>query len=1002
MSLRQRPDTGMPGLQLTWLDGDVMAWQPSRTVHGGNLQASIRGSLGAVPAAGAGSVRVARLFLPHGEMSVMCQRLDIATLAGLARLRALDGAPSPSVTWFGSAFQLAEVLVRSGRVLPRLVERGDGWWHASWTALRLDVDAALPALAGSMPAVVAATVPDTPDRPSSAEDTARAVLDSFVDQIARATLSYSGWQLALGDTRRPISRALRQTMRALQAPTGRFRDERDLVDALDQLAEALDTMLRRAEGEPVVRARLRLGVPDDGEGWPLSFELVEMGDTSGPPHWCTLAQVRADADEAVQLAGGDRHLPLLHEAVDHALGDLALVAPWLVEWIDAGCTEPVHIDHAAATLEAVELLGAVQIDLVSPEKLTRRRPATRGTAQADAAPADGRTRFGATALVDWEVVVDDQPVDEAVLRRAAEAGSSLVEIGGRWVQVGRADARRALEHLARHRAEHGRLSTLELLQLSAELAAATLVDQGDDERHGVEAAASGADVLLATGWLDDLLRGLPDTALTEGEVPPTFTATLRPYQRRGLGWLQFLHRVGLGGCLADDMGLGKTPTTLAHLAGIPGPHLVVCPLSVVHNWETESARFVPFARVMVHHGTGRASAQAFAARVAHHDIVITTYQVAARDIEAISAVQWSTAVLDEAQAIKNPDTAAAKAVRHIPAGQRIALTGTPVENRLGELWSIVDTVAPGLLGNRNSFRTRFALPIEKYRDAEAAATLRRLTAPFVLRRTKADKSLVPDLPDKVEQIAWAPLTREQASMYQSVVDQLLVDAKAESGMRRRGLVLAALTRLKQICNHPAHALGDGSALAGRSGKLARFDELVIDLLDAGEQALVFTQFREMGLLLQRHLGERFGHDRLGGDVPFLHGGITRQGRDRMVTEFQQRTASPLLLVSLKAGGTGLNLTAASRVVHYDRWWNPAVEDQATDRAWRIGQTQSVFVHKLVCQGTIEERVDALITDKRALADAVVGTGTGEAWLSELSTDALRDLVTLGDLHPRAR
>ena len=265
---------------------------------------------------------------------------------------------------------------------------------------------------------------------------------------------------------------------------------------------------------------------------------------------------------------------------------------------------------------------------------------------------------------------------------------------------------------------------------------------------------------------------------------------------------------------------------------------------------------------------------------------------------------------------------------------------------------------------------------------------------FLLRRTKADKSLVPDLPDKVEQVAWAPLTREQAHMYQAVVDQLLADAQEATGMRRRGLVLAALTRLKQICNHPAHALGDGSKLAGRSGKLQRFDELITDLLDTGEQALVFTQFREMGLLLQTHLHERFHQA-----VPFLHGGVTKNGRDRMVQEFQAGTAtSPLLLVSLKAGGTGLNLTAASQVVHYDRWWNPAVEDQATDRAWRIGQSRTVFVHKLVCEGTVEEKIDALINDKRSLANAVVGT-TGEAWLSELSTDALRDLVVLD--HSRA-
>jgi SNF2 family DNA or RNA helicase len=570
-----------------------------------------------------------------------------------------------------------------------------------------------------------------------------------------------------------------------------------------------------------------------------------------------------------------------------------------------------------------------------------------------------------------------------LLERAAASGAGLINVNGRWVRLDRTEARRALANLAEHRRDHTELSPLELLRLAAELAA---------EEGAV--ADDAAPVITAHGWIGDLLDGLPDALLAEGVEPPGFMATLRPYQRRGLGWLQFLHRLGLGGCLADDMGLGKTPTTLAHLAALPGPHLVICPLSVVRNWEAESARFTPLLRVAVHHGTGRSDATTFANVVAQHDIVITTYAVAARDIEILKAVQWTTAVLDEAQAIKNPETRTAKALRTLPAQQHIALTGTPVENRLSELWSIMSMVTPGLLGNFTQFRRRFSTPIERNHDAAAAAALRQLTGPFLLRRTKADKSLVPDLPDKVEQLAWASLTREQASMYQGVVDQLLADAQQATGMRRRGLVLAALTRLKQICNHPAHALGDGSRLGGRSGKLTRFDELITDLLDAEEQALVFTQFRQMGLLLQQHLHERFSLS-----VPFLHGGVTKTGRDKMVDQFQAGATSPLLLVSLKAGGTGLNLTAASHVVHYDRWWNPAVEDQATDRAWRIGQTRSVFVHKLVCQGTIEERVDAMINDKRALAASVIGT-TGETWLSELSTDELRDMIVLD--HHAAR
>jgi non-specific serine/threonine protein kinase len=483
-------------------------------------------------------------------------------------------------------------------------------------------------------------------------------------------------------------------------------------------------------------------------------------------------------------------------------------------------------------------------------------------------------------------------------------------------------------------------------------------------------------------WTDELLDGLPDERLQEEHEPAGFAGELRPYQRRGLAWLRFLERLGLGGCLADDMGLGKTATTLAYLLDRPGPHLVICPLSVVHNWQAEANRFTPALRVVVHHGAERAEQE-----LAGADLVVTTYGLLPRDLEHLGAVAWSTVVADEAQLIKNPATHAAKALRALRAGQKLALTGTPVENRLADLWAILDVVNPGMLGSRERFRHRFAKPIERDGSSEAAARLRRITQPFVLRRTKADRSLVPDLPDKIEQIAWAGLTREQAVLYQHVVDQLLADAAATTGMKRRGLVLAALTRLKQICNHPVHVLGDGSRLAGRSGKLARFDELVDELLDVDERALVFTQFREMGELLERHVAER-----LELRVPFLHGGVSRLRRDAMVAGFQAGEGPPLLLVSLKAGGTGLNLTAASQVIHYDRWWNPAVEDQATDRAWRIGQGRTVNVHKLVCEGTVEERIAALIDQKRALADAVVGSG--ESWLSELSTAELRDLVRL--------
>ena len=505
-------------------------------------------------------------------------------------------------------------------------------------------------------------------------------------------------------------------------------------------------------------------------------------------------------------------------------------------------------------------------------------------------------------------------------------------------------------------------------------------------------------------WSGRLLGGLPDDELKEEHESERFTGELRHYQRRGLGWMRFLSRLGLGGCLADDMGLGKTATTLAHLVERPGRHLVVCPLSVVHNWETEAARFTPSLPVTVHHGSARSLGNgsddqgAFDLGQPHPDreLVVTTYGLLARDIEHLSMTEWATVVLDEAQFVKNPNTKSARAVRRLRAGQRLALTGTPVENRLSELWSILDGVNPGMLGSREKFRHRFSKPIERGDDpalaAEAATHLRTLTRPFVLRRTKADRSLVPDLPDKIEQIAYAGLTREQALLYQKVVDELLEDAKAAQGMKRRGLILAALTKLKQICNHPMNALGDTGRIAGRSGKLARFDELVDELVEVGERALVFTQYVDMGGILQRHLTDRFGWQ-----TPFLHGGVARKQRTDMIAAFQDPATTtgerpPLLIVSLKAGGTGLNLTAASQVIHYDRWWNPAVENQATDRAWRLGQKRTVLVHKLVCEGTVEERIDKLISDKQALADVVVGAG--ESWLSELSTSDLQELVQL--------
>jgi len=412
-------------------------------------------------------------------------------------------------------------------------------------------------------------------------------------------------------------------------------------------------------------------------------------------------------------------------------------------------------------------------------------------------------------------------------------------------------------------------------------------------------------------------------------------------------------------------------------------------MSLVGNWQREAARFTPDLRVHVHHGKERARGKHFSDAVAASDLVVTTYALAARDAPDLAKIDWRRVVVDEAQAIKNAATKQATAIRGLPARSRIAMTGTPVENRLADLWAILEFANPSLLGSAASFKARYAEPIERHGDDEAAQRLRRFTGPFILRRLKTDRSIITDLPEKLEMDVLCNLTAEQASLYQAVVDDMLRRIDEAEGIERRGLVLATMTKLKQVCNHPAQFLRDGTRLAGRSGKLARLEEILGEVLAVNEKALLFTQYAEFGAMLRGHLAGRFGRE-----VLFLHGGVRKAERDAMVARFQaDELGSPALFVlSLKAGGTGLTLTAANHVVHVDRWWNPAVEDQATDRAFRIGQRRPVQVRKFVCAGTIEEKIATMIRDKRGLAARIVGSG--EHWLTELSTGQLAELLQL--------
>jgi len=604
------------------------------------------------------------------------------------------------------------------------------------------------------------------------------------------------------------------------------------------------------------------------------------------------------------------------------------------------------------------------------------QPHERGPA---AAATTGRG-LGLASLVDfeWRIAVGDADLSREEFERIRAQRSPLVHLRGEWIALDSTALDIAAEFLQTSR--QGSMSLGEALRTAA----------------GAEDMAAGLPVVGIQGsaWIERLLRAVGDVELAHVDQPAGFMGTLRPYQQRGLEWLVFMQRVGIGACLADDMGLGKTIQLIALLleehrrGGAPGPTLIFAPMTVVGNWRREIERFAPHLRVLVHHGGERGSGDSFVETVRDHDVIITTYALGHRDQDVLSRIAWHRIVLDEAQKIKNPAAAQTIAIRGLPATHRVALTGTPLENHLSELWSIMEMLNPGLLGSAARFRKRFAVPIERMGDNQRAAQLRNLIRPFVLRRIKDDPDVSCDLPEKMEMQVLCNLTPEQASLYEQVVEATLSEVESATGIRRRGVILAALTRLKQICNHPVQYLRDGSPLDGRSGKCERLVEMLEEVIAERDAALVFTQFREMGNLLVPMLTER-----LHTEVLFLHGATTAANRQKMIDRFQDPASGVrVFLLSLRAGGLGLNLTAANHVFHFDRWWNPSVEAQATDRAYRIGQTRRVQVHKFVCLGTIEDRINRMLGEKLALADSIVGSG--DEWLTGLSTEELRDCLRL--------
>ncbi|MFI9644460.1 SNF2-related protein [Micromonospora sp. NPDC051925] len=811
-------------------------------------------------------------------------------------------------------------------------------------------------------------------------------LDLLTDAAARRALADT--DLVRGGRRDGVTAGW---LAALTGPQRRFTAE---PTALDTLRAELDAWQRDAVGGPV-RASFRLVEPADDEIVDtLTVVPADPSTVVGQGgRWRIEFGLQAADEPGLHVAAGDiwrtpERLPALagrwddpQETLLAELGRAGRLWPELDEALRTPAPEQVELDVEGAhrfLRDGAPVLHAAGFGVLLPSwwrrpsaRLGTRLQARSRTAPGTVAAASG---LGLDALVDyrWEVALGDETIDVDELAALAALKTPLVRLRGRWVEL---DPKRLA-------------AGLRLLRSSGELTVADLLKMG-------LAGADRPDALpvlevTADGPLGDLLAGQAERRLAPLDPPPAFKGTLRPYQRRGLAWLAFLQSLGLGGVLADDMGLGKTVQLLALLAGDrpdAGPTLLVCPMSLVGNWQREAARFTPGLRVHVHHGADRARDAEFEAAVHAADLVLTTYSVAARDAVALASVGWHRVVVDEAQAIKNAATRQAEAIRALPARHRVAVTGTPVENRLADLWSIMQFANPGLLGPASSFRQSYAVPIERHGDAETAARLRRITGPFVLRRLKTDASIISDLPEKLEMEVLCNLTAEQASLYRAIVDEMLAKIESSEGMERRGLVLATMTRLKQVCNHPAQLLRDGSPLAGRSGKLQRLEEIVDEVLAADERALLFTQYAEFGALLRGHLSARFGRE-----VLYLHGGVGKADRDDLVTRFQSPDGPALFVLSLKAGGTGLTLTAANHVVHVDRWWNPAVEDQATDRAFRIGQRRRVQVRKFVCAGTVEEKVAAMIAEKRGLAASVVGSG--EQWVTELSTGQLRELFAL--------
>lgn len=870
----------------------------------------------------------------------------------LPRLLAVGEEASPAVAAWSAAVNAGVNLVARGRLRPAVSPAGAAAWRigpldAADEELLRGLAGALPPEAYALPLTGLKRI-----RLHSPDSLVRALWDATADLLVRSPAAPVG----VGDP------AFAAREPALLGPDG--------AAWLAELEE------REPRGVQVL-----LRVEERGEE---AFAGVLAVRSRAEPSLVVEAATLWDAPDAVLNRLGDQVETQLLLGLRRGARAWAPLGRALAESAPASLT--LSDDEVVDLLtDGARELGGAGIEVLWSKGLFAGEVKAKASATQSPASVSG-PEFALRTLLEfrWQLSLGGEQLTEAEVAALAEAKRPLVRLRGQWVRVDP-------QLLARVR---GRTRQLD----AGEALAAALTGELELDGESVEFAAPPA--------LAGLAARIGDRTSALSAPPPGLQATLRPYQQAGLSWLATMTGLGLGACLADDMGLGKTIQLIAlHLhrrelarsGELPpgakfssadgavepgGPTLVLCPTSLLGNWEREFARFAPDVPVRRFHGGRRHLDD-----LAPDEVVLATYGVLRRDRETLSEVDWGLVAADEAQHVKNPLSATAKELRKIPAQAKVALTGTPVENRLTELWSIVDWTTPGLLGPLDRFRRTVARPIERDRDTAVTERLAATVRPFLLRRRKSDPDIAPELPPKTETDRFVPLTAEQTTLYEAVVRENLAEIRATQGIQRRGQVLQLLTELKQICNHPAQFLKEQhGTLTGRSGKLAAFEELVDVILDEGESVLVFSQYVRLCRLLERRLSER------GLPTELLSGESSPAKRQDMVDRFQAGEI-PVFLLSLKAGGVGLNLTRATHVIHYDRWWNPAVEDQATDRAYRIGQDRPVQVHRLIAEGTLEERIAQVLEKKRGLAESIVGAG--EDWITELSDDELADLVRLG-------